>query len=498
MTVLDWWEWVGTGAQSLAEWAEAVLQSLDDPPIRTALRSLEWVLVAYFCALNGMYLLLEVISVWAIRRSMTGLDREENVRNHPTLEPPISVIVPAYNEELTITASVRSLLQMEYSEFDVIVVNDGSQDDTLEVLIRDFHLYRFPEVYHQQLPTAQVRAIYRSRRFPNLKVIDKENGGKADGLNAGINCSIYPLFCGVDADSILQRDSLRRIVRPFMEDSRTVAAGGTIRIANGCTVRQGFIERVGLSHSLLPLLQNVEYLRAFFFGRLGWVPLNAVLIISGAFGVFHRQTVIEAGGYRRGTIGEDMDLVVRLHRHLRARRQPYRIAFLPDPVCWTEVPEDLGTLRNQRVRWQRGLLESLSANWRLCLNFRGGTVGWLAFPYFVVFEGFGPILEVIGYVYTVIALALGIASWSYALAFLTAVIGLSVFVTLLAVLIDDLLFQTYRQPSALLILPAMAILESLGYRQINTWWRIVGIWQWARGKKAQWGVMQRKAAWRTD
>ena len=247
-------------------------------------------------------------------------------------------------------------MQRIYSEYEVVVVNDGSKDDTLQILIDAFQLVPIPEAYPQKIPVQELRGFYQSREYPNLRVIDKENGGKADALNAGINASRYPIFCSIDADSILQRDSLNKIVQPFMNDPRTVAAGGTIRIVNGSIVKDGLLLKASLPDNLLVRMQIVEYLRAFLFGRLGWTPINALLVISGAFGLFNKQSVLEVGGYRRDTIGEDMELVVRLHRDLRMKRKPYRITFVPDPICWTEVPEDLKILRSQRTRLAAGIV----------------------------------------------------------------------------------------------------------------------------------------------
>jgi len=234
-------------------------------------------------------------------------------------------------------------------------------------LVESFRLVPTPRAPTASLSTAPVREIYRSRSHANLWVIDKENGGKADALNAGLNLSASPLFCAMDADSLFERRALARIVRPFLEDARTVAAGGTIRIANGCDVESGIVRRIGLPDSLLARFQVLEYLRAFLSGRMGWDALDATLIISGAFGLFRRSTVVGVGGYATSrtsgeTVGEDMELVVRLHRRLREAGTPYRIAFVPDPVAWTECPETLAVLGRQRDRWQRGLLESLKAD----------------------------------------------------------------------------------------------------------------------------------------
>src|SRR5262245_46626816 len=294
----------------------------------------QWFILMYFVAINLGYLSLNLISIASIRRYLEARALDELPRAQSGFEPPVSVLVPGYNEEATIADSVRSMLQLNYPEYEVIVVNDGSRDGTLEALKREFALVPFPEAYRRRVESKPVRGIYRSTIFPNLRVIDKENGGKADALNAGINAARYPLFCGVDADSVLERESLRRVAQPYSEDPTTIAAGGTVRIANGCDVSGGFLVGVGLPRNALALFQIIEYLRAFLFGRMGWSPMNAVLIISGAFGLFRKETVVAAGGYRTDTVGEDMELVVRLHRLHRVRAKPYRITFVPDPICW--------------------------------------------------------------------------------------------------------------------------------------------------------------------
>ncbi|MBB3118183.1 glycosyltransferase family 2 protein [Pseudoduganella violacea] len=451
--------------------------------------------LSYFVLLNGGYLLLNFLSMISLRRRSQEIILDDLPQVYSALEPPISVLVPAYNEEATIAASVRSMLQLSYSEMEIIVINDGSADGTLEVLKQEFGLQAFPEAYRVQIETKAVRGFYRSTRYPNLRVIDKANGGKADSLNAGINASRYPLFCGVDADSILQRDSLQRLVKPFLTDSTVVATGGTVRVANGCEVRGGYLTRVGLPRNVWALFQVVEYLRAFLFGRLGWSVINGMLIISGAFGLFRKDAVLAAGGYKPKTIGEDMELVVRMHRLLREKKQPYRIDFIPDPVCWTEAPEDKATLRNQRIRWQRGLSESLSANWGLMFSRRGGVPGWLAFPFMLLFEWMGPLVELGGYVFMVFAWYFGWVSWEAFAVFLFVAIGLGILLSTSGLLLEEMSFHIYPKPRQLLMLALIVIAENFGYRQLNTWWRLVGLYRWATQGEASWGAMTRKGSW---
>jgi len=455
----------------------------------------QWLFLAYFIGSSLVYMLLTLISVRVIGRDAEARASLLLPRFYSGLEPPISVIVPAYNEEPTITASIQSLLQLEYPTFEIVVVNDGSADGTLQILRSEFRLVPFPEAYRVSIPTKKIRGIYRSLDHPNLRVIDKENGGKADALNAGVNSAHSPLFCAVDADSVLQRDSLQRVVRPFLEDPATIASGGTIRIANGCRVAEGFIEEVGMPRSWLARIQIVEYLRAFLFGRMGWSPLNAMLIVSGAFGLFRRTVVIEAGGYRSDTVGEDMELVVRLHRTYRLARRPYRIRFVPDPICWTEAPESLSVLQRQRARWQRGLLESLFANRRLFLHPRGGAPGWLAFPAMLAFEAVGPILEIIGYVFMVSLVLVGRLSWQAFAAFLSAAVGMGLLLSASALLLEEMSFHLYKRPRHLGALLLAMLLENLGYRQLTAWWRFKAILSWLSRRPGTWGVMTRSASW---
>lgn len=462
---------------------------------RDAIEIGQWLFLLYFIGLNSGYLMLNMLSLVSLSRLMGANAADALPQAYSGLEPPISMLVPAYNEQASIATSIRSMLQLSYPQFEVIVINDGSRDDTLEVLQREFFLVPFPEAYRTRLATRPVRLLYRSTIYPNLRVIDKENGGKADSLNAGINASRYPLFCAVDADSILQRDSLQRVAQPFLEDTKVIASGGTIRIVNGCTVSDGFLEKVDLPSNPLALMQIVEYLRAFLFGRLGWSPLNAMLIISGAFGLFKKEAVVEAGGYRTDTVGEDMELVVRLHKHYRLARKPYRIVFVPDPICWTEAPEDLQTLKNQRIRWQRGLAESLVLNFNLLFHPRGGAVGWLAFPFMAVFEWLGPLIEVVGYLFMFVLFLFGMISVQALWVFLFVAVGFGMLLSVSGLLLEEMSFHIYSRPRHLVLLLLAVILENLGYRQMNSVWRLIGLVRWLTGGHAHWGEMKRKTSW---
>lgn len=452
----------------------------------------EWLFFGYFLAIYAIYAALNVMAVIQIRRylQIASLTDADNVFS--TLDLPISVIVPACNEAATIITSTRAMLQLEYPDYEVLVINDGSRDETLQKLIDEFHLQPFPEAYRQRVPCKKVRGVYGSPRYPALRVIDKENGGsKADAMNAGINACRYPIICAVDADSILQPDSLRRAVRPFLEDPDVVAAGGTVRIANGCQVRGGFLEKVGLPRNFLALVQVVEYLRAFLFGRMGWDHLNSVLIVSGAFGMFDKETVVRVGGYRADTIGEDMELILRMHRLLRQEGRRYRITFVPDPICWTDAPEDLHTLAKQRIRWQHGLGESLMLHRDLLFQRKGGAVSWLAMPFFYAFELFGPAVELAGYVFMTVAGLAGWIPWETTGTFFLLALGLGVLLSTSALVLEEMSFHVYPRARDLLKLFVIAVVENFGYRQLTVWWRLKGLFGWLRGRAPEWGEMRR-------
>lgn len=454
-----------------------------------------WLFLFYFVGLHGVYLMLTVSSMMYLPKFLREHCTEDLSPLHADFEPPVTIIVPAYNEATTIVSSILALMQLEYAEYEIIVINDGSTDNTLDVLIDKFSLHPFPEVHHIQLETKPVTAIYRSTKFSNIRVIDKINGGKADAINTGINASYYPLFCCIDADSVLERNSLKKVVRPFVEDPETVASGGVVRILNGCSVKDGFISKVGLSKNILALFQVVEYLRAFMFGRLGWTPMNALLIISGAFSVFRKETVISVGGYKTDCIGEDMELVVRLHRILIEQGRPYKIHFVPDPVCWTEAPENLSVLKNQRVRWQIGLAESLMSNKSLLFNRKGGAVSWLAFPFFLIFECFGPILEVSGFIIIAYSFYSGLIPNEFFLIFMMLAVGLGMLVSVISLSLEEVSFRSSNNAAELLLLFVIAIIENLGYRQLNAIWRVTGMIKWLTKANNKWGDMTRKAHW---
>lgn len=454
-----------------------------------------WLFFIYMIINVVIYLVLNLIAFYSLSRYIDVSQGTDNEALITGFEPPISIIIPAHNEEQTIISSIRSLMQLNYPSFELIVVNDGSKDNTLAVLEKHFDLVPFPEAYKAELPSKPVNQVYVSHDKPNLRVIDKVNGGKSDALNSGINISRCPIFCCVDADSILEPYSLVRAVQPFIEQPDTIACGGTVRIANGCEVKYGHIVKKGIPRNLLALLQLIEYLRSFLFARIGWSRLNALLIISGAFGLFKRQAVIDAGGYDSATVGEDMELIVRLHRLNIKNQQPYKISFIPDPVCWTEAPESLRIFSSQRTRWHRGLSESLWLNRELLFAKNSGNTGFLAFPFFIVFEWFSPFVEIAGYLFTILLLLTGKVNLPIAAIFFLFAAMLSVMLSTIALLLDEITFKGISRLRYIPVLFLASILECLGYRQINAFFRIKGALKWILGSKHEWGKMTRKGTW---
>jgi cellulose synthase/poly-beta-1,6-N-acetylglucosamine synthase-like glycosyltransferase len=448
-----------------------------------------------FIAVNALLLVLAAVELHRYAARSNSSAARRTLRS--PLAPPIAVLVPAYNEASGIADSVRSLLALDYPRLEVVVINDGSTDETLQRLTEVFDLRPVRRPTPPFLPHRHVRGVYAPRSRLRLLVIDKENGGKADSLNAGINFSSYSLVCSVDADSILEQDALAKAAMPFVEDpERTVATGGMVRIANGCRIDHGRVIDAHLPPSRFAMFQVIEYLRAFFGTRTGWSALNGLLIVSGAFGLFRRDVVIAVGGYRTDTVGEDMELVVRLHRTCRDARRPYRIVYVADPVCWTEAPESARTLRRQRRRWQRGSLETLLFHRRMLLNPRYRAVGLIALPSLLLFEVVGPILELSGYVVTVAGLVLGFLAPAAFLLFLALAILYGLILTLGAAVLEDATANRHPAWSHLRRILLYAVGESFGYRQLGHLWRTEGIWQLVR--KSEWGAMERKGLSRAD
>ncbi len=450
--------------------------------------------ILFMALLQAIYYTALVVLAWKALRKGVGRERFKTpdwlLSSHASTG--ISVLVPAYNEAANIVENIHSMLSLHYPLFEVVVVNDGSKDDTAQRVIEAFKLERSEMAHPDSVLHKPVRGVYRSREIPNLVFIDKENGGKSDALNAGINYSRHPLFCSIDADSLLDPDSLLKAVRPFVEDpGHTIAVGGTIRVVNDSEVHAGRIIEERFPKKWLARFQYVEYFRAFMLARLAFSHIRSVAIISGAFGVFKRRAVIAVGGYTHGTVGEDFELVVKLHKFFCDHDTPYRIYSIPEPVCWTEVPESLKILRRQRSRWQRGMCETLFTHRSMILKRKYKTLGVGVMPLFVVFDILGPIVELVAYLMLAGLALAGILSWAYFWAFFCLVVGYGMFLSVLALVMSEAtLFRSPRYRD-MPLLWLTALLENLGYRQLNGLWRMEGLWQFFRKKQA-WGDMQRK------
>ncbi|WP_137742809.1 glycosyltransferase family 2 protein [Robertmurraya siralis] len=404
---------------------------------------------------------------------------------------PISIIVPAFNEEVGIINSIHSLLSLRYPQTELIIVNDGSTDGTQQEVIKEFKMVKVDEIIREQIPTKPIKNIYHSEIFPHLWLVEKENGGKADALNVGINFSNYPYFCSVDGDSILDEKSLLRVMKPIiLGNGDVIGAGGNVRIANGTQVQMGTVFQTKLSKNYLVVMQVVEYMRAFLMGRMALSTFNLILIISGAFSVFSKKHVVEVGGYSNHMIGEDMELVVKLHRYLKENKINKRIEFVPDPVCWTEAPESLSVLRQQRRRWHQGLIESMTKHRKMSFNFKYGRIGLISFPLFWIVECLGPLIELGGYIYVIIAFFMGDIYYEFSLLLILLFVIYGTVFSVASILLEAWAMNTYPKIREVFVLMLMSLTEIFWYRPLTLIWRCEGFIQ-VLLKRKDWGSMNR-------
>jgi cellulose synthase/poly-beta-1,6-N-acetylglucosamine synthase-like glycosyltransferase len=441
-------------------------------------------LFVYYFVCNLVYLVTLIV---ALKTSAAHQRRLESWRlrwiNQSPLTPPITILAPAHNEESSIRVAVKNLLELEYPDLEVIVINDGSEDRTLPELQEEFRLRPVRAVYVQEVESAPVRGFYRSGLDTRLLVIDKEAGGsKADAVNAGLNAATSPYVCVVDSDSVLEKDALLRIMVPVMVDpEHVVGVGGIIRVLNGSEIKGGHLQQVRLPRKGYEIIQVIEYLRAFLIGREGWAQGNMLMIISGAFGLFRTDLVRAVGGYRSKAIGEDFDLVARLHRHLREKGQDYRIQFVPDPVCWTEVPSDVRSLGRQRARWQKGLLDVLWPNRDMLFRRKYGRIGAIALPYLWIFELFAPVIELGGIITILAAAFMHVLSQHFFLEFLLYGYAFATMISIGSVLQEEITYKRYNDWKDVAKLVSYCFLEHFPYRQMHMMWRLQGLWQYMRG-----------------
>lgn len=441
------------------------------------------------------YLILAGLSMWEMKKYMRKnyFVDFKYILSSP-FAPGISLLAPAYNEGLTIIDNVKSLLSIMYNNFEVIIINDGSKDDTLEKMLVAFDLVKVEYDVQYFINTKPVRGVYKSRNraFKKLTVVDKQNGGKADALNVGLNISKQDLVACIDVDCIIEPDALLKMVKPFLEEkTEVIASGGVVRIANSCVVEEGRLIEVRLPEKLIARFQVLEYIRAFLLGRMAWSRLNGLLLISGAFGLFKRDIAIKAGGYDHNTVGEDMELVVRMRVYMHEQKQKYKVAYIPDPLCWTEAPSNYKILGRQRNRWARGTYETLKIHRKIFFNPRFGVMGMLSYPFWFFYEWMAPFVEFSGLLFFLFLVILGKVNWIFFLALLLAVYCFAFFISMFSLLAEEVSFFKYTQKRAILRMIFTGLIEPFWFHPRVVWWSLKGNFDLWKGKKS-WGEMTRQ------
>jgi cellulose synthase/poly-beta-1,6-N-acetylglucosamine synthase-like glycosyltransferase len=471
---------------------------MDTSSIKIILQILHYLFFGYAFAAIFSYIILSVISgketiEYIKRRSFVNY---KDVLSS-TIAPSITIIAPAYNESLNVVENVRSLLSNHYVNYNVIIINDGSIDDSLERLTEAYDLEKVDYIINEKIKTQPLRAgIFKSKNpaFEKLMVVDKQNGGKADALNMGLNMSKSKYVACIDVDCLLLEDALQKLIKPFLDetDTKVIAAGGVIRIANSCVIKGGKLTDINLPKSLLVQSQILEYLRAFLLGRMAWSRLNGLLVISGAFGIFDKETAIAVGGYDTNTVGEDMEIVVRMRRYMEEKNEKYRVSYIPDPLCWTEAPDSYKIFISQRNRWTRGTIETLKKHRKIGFNKKYGTFGLISYPYWLIFERLAPIIEVIGLFYFIILVILQEVKWEYAISFLVLAYLFSVLFSIIAIYSEELTFHQYKKKGTGIRLILLTALEPFALHPFILYAAIKGNYDYYFNKKKKWGNMVRK------
>jgi cellulose synthase/poly-beta-1,6-N-acetylglucosamine synthase-like glycosyltransferase len=451
-----------------------------NPTEATIVICIEVAFFLYFLVTNGFYIVTAAIALVQLPRFIS-LHRGDPVRYAYSTLDPVSILVPAYNEADGILNTVASLLAQRYNEYEVVVVNDGSTDDTLQVLAQAYGLEAVDERLPEIFPTAAILGIYQSASVPHLRVIDKANGGKADALNAGIATARFQLIFACDGDSYYSTDALECLIEPFARDPRTVVSGGAIGVSNGCVFEDGRIVERRLSSNWIVRFQVLEYMRAFLASRLGWAPLNALYIVSGACGLYLKSAIVDAGGYRTDTIWEDLEMTIRIHRRMLARGISYRVAYTPFVVCWTKVPATLGELWAQREGWHRHVGECAAIHRGLFFAKRSASIGRLGFPYLVIGELIAPAMVLSGLIFGLTAAYLGFISYESQAILLLLVFSLGLAVCMASILLDELSFNTYTFRELGILLVA-SLFEFFGFRQFVTLANFIGLLAWLTGR----------------
>jgi len=471
---------------------------MDTSSVKIILQILHFIFFGFAFTAILSYLILSVISI----KETIEYSKKKSFINYKdilssTISPSITIIAPAYNESLNVVENVRSLLSNHYVNYSVIIVNDGSEDDSLERLIEAYDLEKTEYIINEKIKTQPLRAgIFKSKNpaFEKLMVLDKENGGKADALNMGLNISKSKYVACIDVDCLLLEDALQKLIKPFLDETETkvIAAGGVIRIANSCVIKGGKLMEINLPKSLLVKSQILEYLRAFLLGRMAWSRLNGLLVISGAFGILDKDIAITVGGYDTETVGEDMEIIVRMRGYMEEKNEKYRVSYIPDPLCWTEAPDSYKIFISQRNRWTRGTIETLKKHRKIGFNRKYGSFGLISYPYWLIFERLAPIIELIGLIYFIILVILQEVKWEYALSFLVLSYLFSVVFSLVAIYSEELTFHQYKKKGTGLKLILLSALEPFALHPLILYAAIKGNYDYYFNKKKKWGNMVRK------
>ena len=446
-------------------------------PADALILGIESVLFVYFVTVNGYYLFTGLVALVRLPGFVKLHLADPVRRSNSMLDQPVSILVPAFNEAAIIVSSLRSLLSLDYVNFEIIVINDGSTDATLEELDDAFQFEPYAGIYRAEIPTQEVRGIYQSVEFAEMRIIDKVNGGKGDALNAGINLARFPLVFSADADSYYHRQTLQWMIEPFQKDRNTVAVGGAIAVDDSSVPKKegaAFLPR--LPKKMIQRFQVLEYLRAFLGTRMGFAPFNALGLISGACGLWKRDVLIACGGFRTDTIWEDMEMTLRVHNYCISTGRPYRVAFSPYPVCWTDVPSSLAVLYNQRKGWHRHVCECVMIHRRMLFG-SGGMFSWVTMPYFVFFEWLAPVMILFGVSFSIVGASMGFLDWATQWWLLALVFVLAIMGSVVSILLDEISFTAYRL-SEVWVLFIAAFLENFGYRQFVTIANFAGMMAW--------------------
>lgn len=458
----------------------------------------EYTVFVYGTGLLIIYAILAILSFLNIQLYLKKESYSDyTVITSSPLAPGISVVAPAFNEGVTIIDNVRSLLTIDYPKYEVVIINDGSTDDTLEKLITEFSMIKIDYAYDIKLSSKPIRGVYKSTNdaYTKLVVVDKENGkSKADAVNAGINICNFPYFLCTDVDCILHEAVLQKLIKPFMDEdvNRVIATGATLRLSNSCDVDGGVITKIRAPRPFLARFQEMEYIRAFVLGKMGWSYINAVPNVSGGLGMFDKEIAVKAGGYDPASFGEDMELMMRMNRYAKENKIASAIKYIPITLCWTEAPTTLKIFMRQRTRWGRGLIQLMVAHRNMLFNPKYGRVGMITFPYNFFFELMAPIVEFIGIIYYFILGFTGQVNWPYAIILLIFVYTYSIMISTLAVLWDQLTFQYYKSWGDVIRVSAMVFIEMLIYHPLIVIFALRGYFFYLTNQKHSWGAMQRK------